>query len=169
LHLRQERAREPLVDGLVVLPVGGAEPRALVHDMAEGPQPLVGEAVVVAGLLLVAEPDAPQRIRGIRRWQPDALADLAVGVAAAVRDPHAAARLHDRTERGHQTAGRLLLTHDTPVAHVADRLAIRYDEHGTAAEPHLDELLETLLRPHTLAGQAQPRLLLGGVLRARER
>src|SRR3989442_10553846 len=33
---------------------------------------------------------------------------------------------------------------------------------SAAAEAHLDELLETLLRPHALAGQPEPRLLLAG-------
>ena len=169
LHLLQQRLREALVHQAVVPPVGGAKARALVDDVAERPQALVGETVIVAGLLLVAQPHAPQGVRRIRRGQPDPLADLTVGVAAAVGDPHAAARLHDRAERGHEAARRLLLPHEAAVAHVAHRLAVGHDEDGTAAEAHLDELLETLLRPYALAGQPQPRLLLGGAAGARER
>src|SRR5262249_58890392 len=66
-------------------------------------------------------------------------------------------------------AGGLLFAHDAAVAHVADGLAIRDDEHGAAAEAQLDELLEAFLRPHALAREAQPRLLLGSAPRASQR
>ena len=169
LHLGEQRFGEALVDGAVVLPVAGAEARPLVHDVAERPQPLVGEAVVITSFLLVAQPHAPQRVGRIRRRQADALADLAIGVAAAMGDPHAAARLHDGAERGDEAAGRLLLAHDAAVAHVTHRLAVGDDEHRPAAEAELDELLEAFLGPDALARQPQPRLLLGGAARARQR
>src|SRR5436309_15388169 len=141
-HLLEQRLRDALVQRAIVPPVGGAEARALVDDVAERPQALVGEAVVVAGLLLVAQPHAPQRVRRIRRGQAHAPADLAVGVAAAVGDPPAAAGLPDGLERGDEPARRLLLAHDAAVAHVAHRLAGGHDEDRAAAEAHLDELLE---------------------------
>ena len=53
---------EALVDGPVVLPVGFPEHRAHMGDMTQRPHAFVGEAVVVAPLLLGAEPDAPQDV-----------------------------------------------------------------------------------------------------------
>ena len=62
LHLLDDRGGEMRVHRAVLLPVVGTELRALVHDVTERPQPLVGEAVVVAGLLLLGEPHAAQRV-----------------------------------------------------------------------------------------------------------
>ena len=60
LVARRRRAKRS-VDLLVVLPVLAAEDRPRVRDVAERPEPLVGEAVVVALLFLRREPDAPER------------------------------------------------------------------------------------------------------------
>ena len=54
VDLVAHRVGEPLVDADVVLPVLGAEDRARVRDVAERPEPLVGEAVVVAVLFALA-------------------------------------------------------------------------------------------------------------------
>ncbi len=59
--LLQHRGGELLVDRPVVRPVLRAELGPVVHDVAERPQPLVGEAVVVSRLLLRREPDALER------------------------------------------------------------------------------------------------------------
>ncbi len=60
--------------------------------VAEGPQPFVGESVVIPLLLFRRHPDAPDIIGGIVRRNTDVPApvhDLAVCGAAAVRDPDA--------------------------------------------------------------------------------
>src|SRR5262249_24280504 len=143
--------------------------RALVHDVAERPQALVGEAVVVPRLFVGLQPDPAQRIGGIVGGQPDALAHDPVGIAAPVGDPHAAARDHDRLHRREEAAGRLELADATTVAHVAHRLAIREYEDRAGPEAHLDELFEPFFRPDALAAQAQSRFALGGGAHARQR
>jgi len=166
LHLLQQRLREALVHQRYT-PVGGAKARALVDDVAERPQALIGEAVVIAGLLLVAQPHAPQRVRRVRRGQPDPLADLTVGVAAAVGDPHAAdACMIGPSAVTRPLAGSCSRTRRPSRTWLTGSRWTR--RRRAAAEAHLDELLETLLRPHALAGQPQPRLPLGGAAGARE-
>jgi hypothetical protein len=105
IDLLEHRAHEPLVDGAVVQPVLVAEDRARVRDVAQRPQALVGEAVVVAALLLDREPHAPQLVRALARRHaqapaaPVAVGRLAVARAAAVRDPGARAGAQNGLER----------------------------------------------------------------------
>ena len=61
-RLGDHRVGEALVDRLVELPVGFAEHRPHVRDVAERPQPFVGEAVVVAVFLLGRQPEPAQRV-----------------------------------------------------------------------------------------------------------
>ena len=99
---------EALVDGPVVLPVRLPEHRAHMGDVTQRPHAFVGEAVVVALLLLGAEPDAPQDVLLVPGRHADPVMpvdDLAVGAAAAVRDPDARAGAHHRLDRRHQSAG----------------------------------------------------------------
>ena len=79
--------------------------------VAERPQALVGEAVIVAVLLLVAQPDAAQDVARMFRRHADAVEPVdgfPVGGAAAVGDPGAAAGAHDRLDRRNQSARRRL-------------------------------------------------------------
>ena len=62
-RLVRHHVGEAPVHRLVVLPVGRAEDRPRVRDVAERPQALVGEAVVVALLLLLRQPDAADAVR----------------------------------------------------------------------------------------------------------
>ena len=110
-RLGDHRIGEALVDVAVVLPVRFAEHRPHVGDVAQRPHALVGEAVVVALLLLGAEPDAAQQVLVVPGRHADAVVrvdHLAVGAAAAVRDPGARAGAHHRLDRGHQAARRPL-------------------------------------------------------------
>jgi hypothetical protein len=84
--------RELRVDRAVLLPVRGAEQRAHVRDVAQRPQSFVGKAFVIARDLLLAQPEPAEVIRGAFGRHCDAVAaidGLAVGAAAAVRDPRA--------------------------------------------------------------------------------
>ena len=104
----QHGLREFFVDALVVLPIGGAETRTRVGDVAERPNAFVGEAEVVAVFLFLGEPDAAQRV--MRMVGRDAQAvvlvhGFAVGVGGAVGDPRAVASVEDGFERGDQAAG----------------------------------------------------------------
>ena len=86
---------EALVDVAVMLPVVRAERRARVGDVAQRPQALVGEAVVVALLLLLRQPHPADPVGGMlgRHHHVVVLVDrVAVGVARAVRDPGARGR-----------------------------------------------------------------------------
>ena len=115
--LLARRRRRTAVDA----PGSGASPRAerraRVRDVAERPQALVGEAVVVAALLLGGEPHAAQRVRLLAGRHAHAAVrvdGLAIGDAAAVRDPDARARAHHRLERGDQAARRVQHLHGRP-------------------------------------------------------
>ena len=83
---RDDGVGEALVDRDVMRPVAFAKCRPDEGDVAERPEPFVGEAVIVAVLLLVGEPDAPQRIGRARRRHAQAVVavdGLAVGTAAS--------------------------------------------------------------------------------------
>src|SRR5262249_56053093 len=85
---------------------------------------------------------------------------FAIGIAAAVRDPDAAARAHHRIHRRYQTARRRLGLDLSVFPNVAHRLAVGDDYEQPSVELEVDELLETLLGPHALSGQPHPALLL---------
>ena len=90
------------------MPVAGPKHRPHVRDVAQRPQAFVGEAVVVALLLRLGQPDPPQGVarRPGRHLHTIVLVDdIAVGGAAALRDPGAGAGSHHRLHRGHQPAG----------------------------------------------------------------
>src|SRR5204862_4148156 len=122
---------EAAVHRLVVRPVPGADHGALVRDVTERPEALVGEAVIVALLLLFREPHAPDAIRGfLGRHHPVVLLvdRVAIGRAPAVRDPGPGAGAHDRLERGHQAARRALELHPVVLAsHLGARRAGGHD------------------------------------------
>ena len=169
LDLVQHRVGELAVHLQVVSPVVRPEDRARVHDVAQRPQALVGEAGVVSLLLLLGEPHPAQRVARVvdGHAEPAArIGGLTVGVATGVRDPHPAARAHDRIHRRHQTAGRRLRVDLAAPPHMAHRLAVRDDDQQPAGKLLADELLQPRLGPHALAGQAQRRLLLRGGLGA---
>ena len=100
---------ELLVHGLVGFPVRGPEQRPGEGDMAERPQAVIGEAEIVALLLLLAQPDPAQRVGGIarRHLHVVVLVDRhLVGRAAAMRDPGAGAGAGHRLQRRNQPARR---------------------------------------------------------------
>ncbi|MCR4414716.1 MAG: hypothetical protein NUV77_20055 [Thermoguttaceae bacterium] len=116
--LVEHRGGELPVDLDVLLPIGAVEPRPGIGDVAQRPEGLVGEPVVVALLLGLGEPDAPEGVRGAFRGNGHAVLfvdDGLVGVAAAVGHPGAAADPHHGIQGGRQAAGR---------AHAADRIAV---------------------------------------------
>ena len=110
VHLLAEGVGEFLVDGLVVLPIRAPEDRTRMGDVAERPETLVGEAVVVALLLLGREPDPAKDVRLLARGDAQSAVPvrrLAVGGAAPVRHPDSRAGAHDRLERRHEAARRV--------------------------------------------------------------
>ena len=53
LHFSQESVGELAVHFLIVLPIARPENRTRVSDVAQRPEPFVGESVVVAGFFLL--------------------------------------------------------------------------------------------------------------------
>ena len=106
-------------------------------DVAERPEPFVGETVVIASLFLGGQPDATDLVSGIFRRYSDAvmLIDyLFVGRAAAVGDPGALAGAHDRLQRRDQPAGRLLYLDVIAAVLVNIGFAVGNDDHVFAAQ-----------------------------------
>jgi hypothetical protein len=129
---------EALVHVAVAAPVRAAEDGRGVHDVAQRPEALVGEAVVVALLLVLAQPHAPQHVAllaGRHAQAVVAVDDLAIRGPAAVRHPRARAGAHHRLERGDEAAGGVL-HHDAtlPVAHVDVGLAVGQQHQALAVE-----------------------------------
>ena len=99
------------VDGDVLPPVALIEDRPRVGDVAQRPERVVGDAVVVAVLFLRLQPHAAQRVLrlvGRNREPARRIRRFEIAAPIAVRHPRAAARLHHRIERRHQSARRLL-------------------------------------------------------------
>jgi hypothetical protein len=160
-RLGEDGRGELLVHRLVVCPVLRAKLGTGVHDVAERPQPLVGEAQVVARLLFLAQPDALQQIARVVLRQSNAaglVGHLAVCVAARLGDPDAPAGAHHRLHGRDEAGGRMLRLDPSVLPDMAQRLAIRHDEERRATEPELDELLQPLFGPQRLAHQSERRL-----------
>ena len=152
-RLGDDRVGEPPVDGAIVLEVARSERRAHVRVVAERPQSLVGKAAVVAGLLVGAEPDAPQPVRRRLGRNVDAIVGidgLAVGRAAAVRDPGARARTHHRLQRGHEAAGRALDADALGGPDMDERLAIADGDDVVAPQLAVQRRAQQVLRPESL-------------------
>ncbi len=109
LELLEHGLGEPGVDPLIVLPVGFAEDRPDVDDVAQRPEALVGIAVVEPLFLHLAEPDPPEDVAGVVRRDRDVVPvidDVAVRIPQAGRDPGPAAGPDDRIEGHGHAAGR---------------------------------------------------------------
>ena len=163
LRFRDDGIGELRVDGPILIPVGGAERRPHVGDVAQRPQPFVGEAVVVALRCSARQPQAADPVRRIVGRHGDAVVaidDLAIGAAAAVRDPRAGAGAHHRLERGDEAAGRLLHVNPLRRLDVDVRLAIGDDDDVVAAHLAAQHRAQRLLRPALLAFVGRPELVL---------
>ena len=138
---------EALVDHLVVVPIRDAEHRAHVGDVAERPQPFVGEPVVVAFLFLLAQPDPLERVR--RMFGRDAdhvvfIYNKTVGRAAAMCDPGSRTGAHDRLDGGDQSAGGALDGDAVGGLFVNIRFAVGDYEHLVATQIGVQQIAELL-------------------------
>ena len=162
IRLGDHRVGKAFVDFAIALPVGFAENRPHMRDMAQRPQPLVGKAVVVALLFFLGQPDPAQRVAGRlgrHRHMAAPVRGGAVGRAAAVRDPGAGAGPHHRLDRGHQAAGRALDLDPLRGAHVAVGLAVRYHDHFVAQQVVAHQLAQPVRGPMVGGGFAHPALV----------
>ena len=121
--------------------------------MAQRPESLVREAVVVARLLLGRQPDAAKLIRRLLRRHRHAgvlVRHLAIGGAAPVRDPGARAGAHDRLHGGHQPARGPPQREDLAAPHVDVRLAVGDDHHLVPRQVGAEDGAERVGRPGEL-------------------
>ena len=148
--------RELRVDAPILVPIGAPKGRAHVRDVAQRPQPLVREAASSSRSSSSGrEPHAPQLVRR-RRSGGTAHAivrvdGLAVGRSAAVGDPCARARAHDRLERRDEAARGALHADPLRRGHVDVRLAIRHHDDVVPAQLAVQRFAQRLLRPRELA------------------
>src|SRR5260370_26284476 len=106
-HLLHQRVCKFLIHGVVVLPVRSPKRRAGMCDVAEGPETLVGETVVISVFLLGAEPDATQRVARIIRWNLQPIMTVHcfyIRIAATMGHPRSVAGAKNRLKRCNQTA-----------------------------------------------------------------
>ena len=160
LRLGDDGVGEARVDLAVVLPVGRAERRPHVRDVAERPQALVGEAVVVAGLLLPREPDAadagtPACSGGTatRSWR-STVSRSAEPLPWAIHVPEQA-RITGSSAVTRPLAGRCTRM-PSAVADVDVGLAVRHDDDVVAAQLAAQRRAQRLLVPDALAAVERP-------------
>ncbi len=145
-----DRVGEALVDFLILEPVGTAEDRMRMGQVAQRPQRFVREAVVVALFLFLGQPDAAQQVRRLGR--PDRHAPVPIGRrtirrSTAVRDPDAGARPHHRLERRDQSARRMAGDDFVAGPFVNERLSIRHDDHAFALQLCTQHVAKPLRSP----------------------
>ncbi len=154
LRFRDDRVGEFRVDVPVVLEILRAKRGTHVRDVAQRPQPLVGEASVIAALLVGREPDPPNLVERVVGWHRHAVVPVdrfAIGAAAAMGDPDSRARAHHRLERGDEAAGRVLEANALRRAHVNIRLPVGHGDHVVAVQFAAQRRPERLLVPDALA------------------
>ena len=121
-----------------------------MHEVAKGPETLVGEAIVVASLLFLCQPHPSEQIRLItgRNLEPTVLvAGIAIRTPGAVSDPHTRAGAHDGIERSNQSAGGLDEP-DTVVRSLVDVwLSVRHNDYVIVAQSLAQESPQPLNRP----------------------
>jgi len=152
--LRHDGIGEPGIHRPVALPIALAEDRPHVGDVTQRPEAFVGEAVVVACLVLLGEPDPPQGVRRTAERDREAIAAvdrLAVRRAAAAGDPGSGARAHHRLERGDKAARRALQTDAIAIAHVNVGLAVGHGDDVVAMQLAAQHRPQGLAVPDALA------------------
>src|ERR1051325_5984207 len=94
-HFLEDRICKLHVRLAVIVPIGGSKQWSSVCDMAEGPQALIREAVVVAFLFLFRKPNPAQRVLGFVWRHRQSIINIdhfPVGIAATMRDPGSVTR-----------------------------------------------------------------------------
>src|SRR5579871_5281834 len=131
LRFFEQSVREAAVHCAVVFPVLLAKDRTRMRDVAQWPQPLVGESEVKALLFLFTHPNAAQSVIGVVRRHLNAVASvhyLFVGCAGSVTGPQ------HRFERSHQTTGGNLTFDAVGLPLMLVRLAIGKSKQAAASQ-----------------------------------
>ena len=167
VHLLEHRVRKAPVDAEVPLPMPPADPSQVRTQMAERPQKLVGVTQVVSVDVVLAQPDAPERVLGVVRRHAAALPGVhhgGVRLAAPPRDPRPAQRLEDRIKRRGQPSCGLFDLHFTNLAcpFVLVRLAIGHNDEALVRKAAPEKGFESggadriHLRDDLISGTAVP-------------
>ena len=120
------------------LPLGGGKLGAGIADVAQGPEGLIGEAIVVAFFFFPGQPEPAQLIFGVFGGHHDGILPhhgLLVGFATTGGHPGAAGGLHQGIQGDGHTAG----------GHNDLYLPAPVDMHIGFAVGHQDELVVTKL------------------------
>ena len=136
--LVQNGIGELAVDALIIAPIVHVEARTGVGNVTQRPKRVVGKAVVVPLLFLLAEPYPAQgigRIFGRDKHPVQCIDRFPIGGAAAVGNPYAAAGAHHRVECRGQTARRSDAMHFVVFVDVDEWLAIGDHDEFRVAEP----------------------------------
>jgi hypothetical protein len=149
--LFDDRAGEDFVDFLVPLPVRRVEFWRSKRNVAQRPQPFIRQAVVVALLLFLGQPDQSQVVCVLPWRHPYMTAGVhhgAVCVAGAVADPDAAAGPDHGVKRGGHAAGGGD-DFDAPLlVPVQIRRAVGDNNEFVTFEPVGNQLMQGLACPH---------------------
>ena len=152
------------VDLAVTPPVAVTKAGTMESKMAERPETLVCETIVVALLLLLGEPDAPQFVAGVVRRHHHTtilIRRFLVSVASPLGDPCAAAG-HQNGAQGSGQAACGGHTFNVPVlVPVHEGLPIGNDNELPAREAGLDHFLKPFPGPEGRHGRMNLSLLSG--------
>src|SRR5438309_1294238 len=89
-HLFEQGIGKLAIDFTVCFPILSAKDGARVRDVAEWPEPFVGEAIVVAFFFLLGEPDAAKSVLRLFRRHTQAIVGIhgvMIRVTRAMRNP----------------------------------------------------------------------------------
>src|SRR5271155_1525092 len=109
-----------------------------MRDVAERPQSLVREAVVIAFLFFLGEPHPAQRISrilGRNAETVEAVDGFAIRITAPMRDPGSVRCAQHWFESRDQTTGRHNRLHRPALMHVAVGLSVRNYKQPALIEP----------------------------------
>jgi hypothetical protein len=131
--------------------VAGIEHGAREDHVAQRPQAFIGEAIVIAVLLILGKPDAAQcvtRILGRHAQVVVGVDHPSVGIAAGVSHPDAAAGAQDRFQRGDHAAGRRHALDAPADVAVLIRFAVGEQHQLPVAQALLNEIVQRVFSPH---------------------
>ena len=139
-----------LVDRRVSPPIGLVEGGFDVSIVAQGPQAVVGNAVVVSALLFVREPKEPKGVGGIVGRHHDAISVVhrqVVARSAAVGNPSAGALLHQRVNGGGDAPGGDVHPEFAVYQFVDVGLAVGNDDNPVVADFPIDQASQAVSAP----------------------
>jgi hypothetical protein len=144
IGLFKDRVSKQGVDFAISLPVLELKDRSSKRGVAERPESLICQAVVVALLFFLRQPHPAQRVSWVFRRHADMIVLVNGGpicIARAMPDPDSAGSLHHRVQgRGHATRGTQALDRVTRES-MDVSLSIRNNDHLITRHLRRDEIM----------------------------